>query len=49
MSKPKSVATGAPEGSQRNKERETSGPMEPLSGSHKVKNRNHTHHKNGEG
>ncbi|THF77151.1 small acid-soluble spore protein P [Cohnella fermenti] len=50
MSKPKvqSVGSGVPEGQGR-RERSQGQPNEPLSGSKKVKNRNHVSHHNPQG
>jgi len=49
MSKPKSQAVSRPgEGRAGEEERDRS-PNEPLSGSKRVKNRNHSRHNNGEG
>ncbi|MBN2981284.1 MULTISPECIES: small acid-soluble spore protein P [Cohnella] len=53
MSKPKTVpVAAAAEGSEHARDRKSDGnhqPNEPLSGSKKVKNRNHSRHNNGEG
>jgi len=50
MSKPRTVPVNvSPKGEQINDNYESHGQQEPLSGSHKVKNQNHTRQKNGEG
>lgn len=49
MSKPKSQSVPQPGEGGAGREERGRGPNEPLSGSKKVKNRNHSRHNNGEG
>lgn len=50
MSKPKTVPTNvSPKGEEINAHEGNKGIPEPLSGSHKVKNRNHSRNNHGEG
>lgn len=49
MSKPKAVPVPEAQNSQRHHNRDTSAMQEPLSGSKKVKNRNHVDHLNKQG
>jgi hypothetical protein len=50
MSKPNTIPVNVePKGEEINANYRQEGPQESLSGSHKVKNRNHTRQKNGEG
>ncbi|TJY38921.1 small acid-soluble spore protein P [Cohnella pontilimi] len=46
--KPRAVSVGRP-GVSRARDRDDNNAPEPLSGSKKVKNRNHSRHNNGEG
>jgi small acid-soluble spore protein P (minor) len=49
MSKPKKMQPEGVTQSQENRQRNESSGNEPLSGSKKVKNQNHSRHNNGEG
>lgn len=50
MSKPKTIPTNVtPQGEEMNHRDNDTGQQEPLSGSHKVKNRNHSRRNHGEG
>ncbi len=49
MSKPKSQSVAQPGETGRTGQDHSRTPSEPLSGSKKVKNRNHSRHNNGEG